>query len=65
MGWIREKLLAGTKYASARFTTIRMRLLKIGARVEEGKTYVRVHLPTAFPHKEVFAGATSPAAATG
>ena len=65
MGWIREKLLAGTKYASARFTTIRMRLLKIGARVEEGKTYVRFHLPTAFPHKEVFAGATSPAAATG
>jgi hypothetical protein len=65
MGWIREKLLAGTEYASARFATIRTRLLKIGARVEEGKTYVRFHLPTAFPHKEVFAGATAPAPSTG
>ena len=65
MGWIREKLLAGTAYAAARFATIRTRLLKIGARVEEGKTYVRFHLPTAFPHKNVYAGASALAAASG
>ena len=59
MGWIREKLLAGTAYAAARFSTIRTRLLKVGARVEEGRTYVRMHLPSAFPHKEVYARASA------
>jgi hypothetical protein len=33
----------------AQFATLRLRLLKIAARVVEWKTKVMVHLPNAFP----------------
>src|SRR5215212_1208718 len=35
----------------AQFDTLRLRLIKIAARVVELKTQVRLHLPTAYPHQ--------------
>ncbi len=34
----------------AQFDTVRLRLIKIAARVVELKTQIRLHLPTACPH---------------
>lgn len=42
---IRQSVLSGTEFARATFRTIRLRLLKIAARVEVAKTFVRFHLP--------------------
>ena len=39
----RATALAGTKWAKASFSTIRCRLFKLAARVESGKTYLRLH----------------------
>ena len=50
---LRENVLRGTEFATAKFDTIRLRLLKIGARVRELKTKVAFHLPTSFPHKDI------------
>ena len=38
----------------AQFDTLRLRLIKIAARVVEMKTMIHVHLPTAFPIKDVW-----------
>lgn len=46
---LRENLLTGTELATAQFDTIRLRLLKIGARVEVLKTRIRFHLPQSYP----------------
>ena len=37
----------------AQFDTLRLRLIKIAARVVELKTQVRLHLPTACPHQAI------------
>jgi hypothetical protein len=37
----------------AQFDTLRLRLLKIAARVVEWKTKVMVHLPSACPHQAI------------
>jgi len=50
-----REALGGTALANARFSTLRVRLLKIGARVERHARRIRLHLPTAFPLKEIFA----------
>jgi hypothetical protein len=50
---LREKYLQGTELAQAQFDTIRLRLLKIGARTEAKKTLVRFHLPASYPLKPV------------
>jgi hypothetical protein len=50
---LRENVLRGTEFATAKFDTIRLRLLKIGARVRELKTKVAFHLPSSFPLKEI------------
>jgi hypothetical protein len=34
--------------------TIQLKLFKIGARVKELQTRIKVELPTAFPHQEIF-----------
>jgi len=46
--------LEGTKWAKAQVGTIRVRLLKVGARIVETCRKVWVHLPTAFPEKEIW-----------
>ncbi|MDD2599323.1 MAG: IS1380 family transposase [Kiritimatiellae bacterium] len=45
----RSNLLRGSEFATAQFDTIRLRLLKIGARVEVGKTFIRFHFPDSYP----------------
>ena len=48
----RELHLRGTEFARAQFNTIRLKLIKIGARVRQMSTRVKVHLPSSFPLKE-------------
>ena len=40
----------------AQFDTLRLRLIKIAARVVELKTQIRLHLPTACPHQAILWG---------
>lgn len=51
----RDALLGGTAFATARFDTIRLHFLKIGAAVREGKTTLRFRLPQSYPHQDLFA----------
>lgn len=46
--------LPATDWAHAQFDTIQKRLLKVGARIEEIATKIKVHLPGAFPLKSVY-----------
>lgn len=46
--------LSGTQWAHAQFDTIRLKLLKIGARVLELRTKIKIHLPSSFPWKSDF-----------
>lgn len=52
---LRARYLQGTELATARFSTIRQRLIKIGTRVEVLKTAIRFFLPASFPLKDIFA----------
>ena len=54
MHGLRETALKGTNLANATFETIRLRLLKVAARVQSGKTFVRFHLPARCPTAKVF-----------
>jgi hypothetical protein len=49
--------LRGTQLAHAQFDTIRLRLLKIGTRVENGKTRILLHFPKAFTNIPEFRSA--------
>jgi len=40
-------------WRGAQFDTLRLRLIKIAARVVEMKTMIRVHLPTSFPAQDI------------
>jgi len=51
---LRENLLKGTSLATATFDTIRVRLLKVAARVSVMKTKIHFHLPEFFPSKEIY-----------
>ena len=42
-------MLAGTELARAQVETLRLRLLKVGARILESARRVWVHLPSAYP----------------
>jgi len=46
---LRRRHLQGTTWARAQFDTIRLQLLKIGARVRQLRTRIKVHLPTSYP----------------
>jgi hypothetical protein len=50
----REKHLNNTEFATAQFNTIRLKVLKIGARVRTMSTRIKIHLPTAYPFKQDF-----------
>jgi len=50
-----QAALAGTQWAAAQVSTLRTRLLKVGARVVQSCRRIRLHLPTAFPEREVWA----------
>lgn len=44
--------LKGSQWARAQFSTIRLKLIKIGTRVRQLKTRIKIHLPTSFPYKQ-------------
>lgn len=46
--------LAGTRWAKAQVETLRLRLLKVGARVVQTCRKVWLHLPTSFPEKALW-----------
>ncbi len=48
----RELYLRGTEFAKAQFDTIRLKLIKIGARVRQMSTRIKIHLPSSFPLKK-------------
>ena len=50
----REKHLQNTEFAKAQFDTIRLKLFKIGARVRQLSTKVKIHLPSSYPFKDDF-----------
>lgn len=50
----RSMYLKGTELANAQFDTIRLKLIKVGARVRELATKVKIHLTSSFPLKELF-----------
>ncbi len=47
--------LQGTPWSRAQFDQIQLRVLKVGARVEELKTKIRFHFPTSFALKALYA----------
>jgi hypothetical protein len=51
---IRKAIPKRSLLSTAEFTTIRLRLIKIAARVVEGVARIRVYLPTACPDRDVF-----------
>ena len=54
MHYLRKVKLKGTQLACAQFNTIRLRLLKIGARIESGRTRILLHFPQAFANLPEF-----------
>ncbi|RQV98897.1 IS1380 family transposase [bacterium] len=48
----REKCLKNTQFARAQFDTIRLYILKIGARVIQLSTKIKIHLPSSNPYKD-------------
>ncbi|MBN2103901.1 IS1380 family transposase [bacterium] len=48
----REICLRNTQFAKVQFDTIRLKILKLGARVIHLSTKVKVHLPTSCPYQE-------------
>jgi hypothetical protein len=51
---LRSQGLRGTAWGKAQCNQIQIRLLKVGARVEELKTKVKFHFPSSFPLKELY-----------
>jgi hypothetical protein len=54
MHTLRTTGLRGTAWAKAQFDQMQIRILKVGARVEELKTKVRFHFPSSFPLQELY-----------
>ncbi len=54
MQTVRAAIPQGHALAKAEFNTIRLRLLKIAARVVEHGCRIRVHLPTSYVEKSLF-----------
>ena len=48
----REKMLKNTEYAKAQFDTIRLKFFKVGARIIELKTKIKIHVAGSYPFKD-------------
>jgi hypothetical protein len=59
MWGLRESMPKRSMWRVAQFDTLRLRFIKIAARVVEMKTMIRVHLPTSCPGQEVLRFALS------
>ncbi len=53
MWGLRQSLPQRSKWRSAQFDTLRLRLIKIAARVVEMKTMIRIHFPTSYPMQDI------------
>lgn len=53
---LRSMFLKGTELARSQFDTLRLKLLKIGARVTVKKTRIQFHLPESYPLQDVYRG---------
>ena len=49
-----RQVLGGTELAGAQFDTIRLRLLKVGARVRQTARRIWVHLASSYPGRELW-----------
>jgi hypothetical protein len=53
MWGLRAAMPRRPRFSVARFDTLRLRLIKIAARVVELKTQIRLHLPTSCPDQHI------------
>jgi hypothetical protein len=51
---LRAAAPAASSWATAEFTTLRLRLIKIATRISEGAARIRIRLPSACPDKALF-----------
>jgi len=54
---MQKSVFKGTEWAKATMQTIQLKILKIGARVKELKTRIKIELPTALPQQEIISKA--------
>jgi hypothetical protein len=54
MDTLRRQMLADTEFSNAQVDTIRLKLLKIGARIVCSVRRIMIHLAGSFPLKHVF-----------
>lgn len=50
----RDTVLKGTRFATSSFESIRLHILKVAARIEVGKTFVRFHMPEKFDASDIY-----------
>jgi hypothetical protein len=53
--WLLRRHLQGTELATAQVNTLRLKLLKIGARIRETSRRIRVHLASGYPYRDLLA----------
>jgi hypothetical protein len=51
-----QRYLQGTELATAQVNTLRLKLLKIGARIRETSRRIWVHLASGYPYRDLLAG---------
>jgi len=54
--WLLRHHLQGTELATAQVNTLRLKLLKIGARIRETHRRIWVHLASGYPYRDLLAG---------
>jgi hypothetical protein len=54
--WLLRQHLQGTELATAQVNTLRLKLLKIGARIRETSRRIWVHLASGYPYRDPLAG---------
>lgn len=54
--WLLRRHLQGTELATAQVNTLRLKLLKIGARIRETSRRIWVHLASGYPYCDLLAG---------
>jgi hypothetical protein len=54
--WLLRRHLQGTELATAQVSTLRLKLLKIGARIRETSRRIWVHLASGYPYRALLAG---------
>ena len=50
----RENILKTTQWAKSTFKTIQLKILKVSARLEIKKTFIRVHMPKSCATKQAY-----------